>query len=185
MFEGPSGIYLCSNLIWETYIPKKKKNLPPGLIAIPSSFVAKVLTMSFGWSAGDIVAALSLFHKLYKAFDDCNGVSGEYRETVWFLKSLTRTLEPLTTLADWDAHPTYATQIKEQVVLLKEPIDDFIQNVGKFETSLGRQARKGRHRNAARKLEWYCGGISDVSSLRNKIEMHMRVLDILLQRLTV
>jgi hypothetical protein len=141
--------------------------------------------MSFGWSAGDIVAAVSLAYDLYKAFDDYTGVSGEYRETVMFLKSLIRTLEPFKTLTDWDEHPRYATEIQEQVALLRTPINNFIQDVCRFEPSLGWKAKKGRYRNVVRKVQWYLDISKKVSSLKSRIEMHMRVLDTLLQRLTL
>ncbi|ROW09793.1 hypothetical protein VMCG_02333 [Cytospora schulzeri] len=143
--------------------------------------------MSFGWSAGDLVAALSFVHNLYKAFDDYTGVRGEYRDTVMFLRSLIRTLEPLKTFADWpgNAHPRYATDIQEQVVLLRTPINVFIQNIRKFEPSLGWKAKKGRYRNVVRKVQWYLDISKKVLTLKSKIEMHMRVLDTLLQRLTL
>lgn len=49
--------------------------------------------MSFGWSAGDIAAAVTLVCKLIQAVDSVDGAAGNYREAVSFLRDLNRTLE--------------------------------------------------------------------------------------------
>ena len=36
--------------------------------------------MSFGWSAGDIAAAIKLAHRIYETLDSCHGAAREYRE---------------------------------------------------------------------------------------------------------
>lgn len=118
--------------------------------------------MSFGWSAGDIVAALQATHSLYDALDGYKGVSEEYREAVSFLRSLTRTLEPLSTLTAWSAYPAYGEEIKQQVALIREPVCVFLRDVIKFEPSLGEKARKGRRRGIVRKLQWYLDTSRDV-----------------------
>jgi hypothetical protein len=64
--------------------------------------------MSFGWSAGDIAAALTLLYDLIKAHDSIDGAAGNYREAVSFLRDLTRTLDLLEILTAWNAYPSYA-----------------------------------------------------------------------------
>jgi hypothetical protein len=44
--------------------------------------------MSFGWSAGDIAAAITLLYNLDEALDSCDGAAGDYREAVGFLEDL-------------------------------------------------------------------------------------------------
>ncbi|KAK2730357.1 hypothetical protein CKAH01_09604 [Colletotrichum kahawae] len=82
--------------------------------------------MSFGWSAGDIAAAVKLLYDVYHTLDNVDGAAGEYREAVTFLKSLTQILEPLKTLTDWDAYPAYGDEIKREVFLIKAPIEVFL-----------------------------------------------------------
>jgi uncharacterized Zn finger protein len=71
--------------------------------------------MSFGWSAGDIAAAITLFLNLVEALDSRHGAAGDYREAVAFLRDLKRTLEPLQTFTAWNAYPAYGNDIREQV----------------------------------------------------------------------
>jgi hypothetical protein len=140
--------------------------------------------MSFGWSAGDIAAALTLVYNLIQALDSVDGAAGDYRETVSFLRDLKRTLEPLQTFTAWNKYPEYGQDIGEHVAHIKEPVEIFLTAVLKFEPSLG-NAKDGHHRHVLRKLQWYMIVSRKVLALRKKIESHMRVIDTLMQRLTL
>ncbi|CZR67508.1 uncharacterized protein PAC_17407 [Phialocephala subalpina] len=141
--------------------------------------------MSFGWSAGDIAAALTVAYNLIQALDSVDGSASDYREAVSFLQQLKRTLEPLQTFTAWSAYPRYGADITEQVGFVKKPIEDFLAQVLKFEPSLGEKATRGHRRHVIRKLQWYLFMSKKVLSLRKKIESHMRVIDTLMQRLTM
>lgn len=141
--------------------------------------------MSFGWSAGDIAAAVKLSHGIYKVLESCNGAPSEYREAVAFLKELTQTLEPLKTFAAWGAYPVYGRDITERVALIKGPIESILQEILKLEPGLGNAARSGHFRGILPKLNWHIRVSKKVLELRNQIESHMRILDSLLQRMTL
>ena len=141
--------------------------------------------MSFGWSVGDIAAAVSLVYNLIEALDTCDGVAGDYRKAVAFLRDLKQTLEPLHAFTVWNIYPTYGKQIEEQAAQIKEPIESFLKDVLKFEPSLGAKAKEGHHRHVLRKWQWHVVILKKVLALRKKIDAHMRVIDILLQRLTL
>lgn len=141
--------------------------------------------MSFGWSAGEIATAVKITYNIYEALSRRQGAAKEYREAVFFLKELTRTLEPLKTFAAWKAHPEYGKDIREQVNFIKGPVDEFLRTVRKYEPSLGAGARSDRRRHIVMKLKYHCFIQEDVLALRSNIDSHMRVLDSLLQRLTL
>ncbi|KAH7146268.1 hypothetical protein EDB81DRAFT_934174 [Dactylonectria macrodidyma] len=141
--------------------------------------------MSFGWSAGDIAIAVKIAYNIYEALDSCQGAAKEYREAASFLKELTRTLEPLKTFTAWKAYPEYGKDIRDQVNFIKVPVDEFLRIVNKYEPSLGAGARSGHHRHIFMKLKYRCFIQKEVLALRNNIESHMRVLDSLMQRLTL
>jgi hypothetical protein len=144
--------------------------------------------MSFGWSVGDIAAAITVAYNLIQALDDANGAVSDYREAVWFLGDLKRTLEPLCTFTTWNTYPVYGREIGEQVGRIKEPVEQFLAAVLKYDPSLGVKARRGWRRSIPtflRKLQWYIFMPKKVLILRGKIESHMRVLDTLMQRLTL
>jgi hypothetical protein len=141
--------------------------------------------MSFGWSAGDIATAVKIAYNIYEALDSVQGAAKEYREAVYFLREMTRTLEPLKTFIACDAYPNYWKDIREQVDFIKEPVDNFLRTVLKYEPSLGTGTRTGHHRHILAKLKWHFFISKEVLDLKRKIQSHMRVLDSLLQRLTL
>jgi len=141
--------------------------------------------MSFGWSVGDIAAAITLAYNLIQALDTCDGSANEYREAVGFLVDLKRTLEPLETFTALNTYPTYRDDIEKHVANIKGPVEEFLQTILKFEPSLGMKAAPGKHRGVARKIQWYLFISKKVLGLRKKIESHMRLIDTLLQRLTL
>jgi hypothetical protein len=139
--------------------------------------------MSFGWSAGDIVSAITVVYNLIQALDDASGAANDYREAVLFLKTLLRTIEPLQQLALWNAYPDYGREIKEQVDHIQEPLKFFCAKVLKYESSLGATAKAGSYRHVPRKIQWYLFMSQKVLKLKGKIESHMRLIDTLMQRL--
>jgi len=141
--------------------------------------------MSFGWSAGDITVAIKLVHDIYKVLDSCDGAASEYREAVAFLKELTQTLEPLKTFATWNAYPVYGREITARVSFIKTPIENVLQEILRLEPSLGNAAKSGHFRGILPKLNWHFRVSKKVLQLRDQIESHMRILDSLLQRLTL
>ncbi|KAI1745799.1 hypothetical protein F4680DRAFT_113646 [Xylaria scruposa] len=141
--------------------------------------------MSFGWSAGDIATAVTVVYNLIQALDSSNGAASNYRETVSFLQDLKRTLEPLQTFTAWNVYPAYGQDIGEHVGHIKEPVERFLAAIRKYEPSLGARAQDRRHRHVVRKLQWYIFMSKRVLDLKNKIRSHMRIIDILMQRLTL
>jgi hypothetical protein len=141
--------------------------------------------MSFGWSAGDIFAALTLAYNLIEALDSVNGGACDYREATTFLRDLRHTLEPLAKFPDLSAYPNYGEEISQQVKYIKEPVEKFLQSVAKYNISLGQKAGKGHHRHIFPKLKWHALVSKRAISLKEKIHSHMRVIDTLLQRLTL
>ncbi|KAI1754891.1 hypothetical protein F4782DRAFT_464263 [Xylaria castorea] len=141
--------------------------------------------MSFGWSAGDIATAVTVVYNLIQALDSCDGAAGDYRETVSFLQDLKRTLEPLQTFTAWNAYPAYGQDIGKHVGHIKEPVEQFLAAIRKYEPSLGARAQDGHHRHIVRKLQWHMFVSKKVLSLKKKIESRMRIIDTLMQRLTL
>jgi hypothetical protein len=138
--------------------------------------------MSFGWSAGDIAAALTLLYNIIEALDDSAGSPADYREAVAFLRTLKRTLEPLETLSAFSVYPLHGLDITEEVAYIKVPVEEFLAKVVKYEPSFAAKAAKGRHRHIFRKVQWYVFMRKEVAVLRTKIGSHIGVLDVLLQR---
>ncbi|KAH7126128.1 hypothetical protein EDB81DRAFT_860734 [Dactylonectria macrodidyma] len=141
--------------------------------------------MSFGWSAGDIAAAITLVYNIVKALDDYDGASDDYREAMAFMRDLSRTLEPLQAFTAWKAYPEYGEQISKQVEYIRDPINKFRDEVLRLEPSLGEKSRKGYHRHVPQKLKWHILKSGKALRLKKQIASHIRVIDTLMQRLTL
>jgi hypothetical protein len=139
--------------------------------------------MSFGWSAGGIAGAITLILNLAEALDSRNGSAGDYREAVAFLQDLKRVLGSLRTLSAWNSYPAYGKDIREQVEQIRGPIEIFLDEIRKYEPSLGSKASEGRHRQFVGKLQWHLFTSKKVLSLRKKIESNMRIIDSIIQHL--
>jgi hypothetical protein len=139
--------------------------------------------MSFGWSAGDIAAALTLLCNVIQALDTADGTANNYREAVGFLRDLKRTLEPLQRIANLDADSTYGPEIAEQVKHIRGPVEDFLKNSIEYEPALGKKAASGHHRHVWKKLKWFVWQEKKATALKSKIEGHMRIIDTLVQQL--
>lgn len=142
--------------------------------------------MSFGWSVGDIAAAVKLLYKVINALDDADGAADNYRESVGFLRDLMRTIHALSTLPSLNTYPSYTDEIEQQVNFIKEPVEHFIATVRKkYEASLGETTLRGHHRHVYKKLQWHFAKENEVLVLRDKISRHMRIIDSLVSRLTL
>jgi len=143
--------------------------------------------MSFGWSAGDLIAAIKLIRGVAQALDDVRGAKGEFNDTISYLGTVTRTLEPLLTFSSssFELDPHCKKDIIEQVNHIKTPIQEFLRSARKYECSFGEQSRNGRLSNVRRKLQWRLFMTGEVKTLRSKTKDHLQVLDTLMGRLTL
>ena len=142
--------------------------------------------MSFGWSIGDLVAAIKLLTEVATTLDDVDGASSEYQEGSRFLRSLIHTVEPLKNLDNVNLTVSYKDEICSEVEAIRVPVEEFLMFVKKYEAGLGAQAPVGMHRNIRRKLQWHFGGdLKKLEKLQVRIGRHMTTLDTLLKRLTM
>jgi len=141
--------------------------------------------MSFGWPTGDIAAAITLIIRLIDTLDSDDGAAGDYREAVAFLGDLKRTLDPLRTFSAWITYPVYGKDIEDQAKQIRDPVQAFVAATKKYEPSLGEQSSHGHFRNMGRKAQWKLSMSKKAISLKRKIESHMRIIDSLMQRLTL
>jgi hypothetical protein len=101
--------------------------------------------MSFGWSAGDIVAALKLLYTIGSALKDSGGASSELQDILSFLQTLPRTLEHLYALQATPFDPDLAKNLLEQCDQIRIPLDAFLGDVGRrFDPALGLNCRRNR-----------------------------------------
>jgi len=143
--------------------------------------------MSFGWSAGDIVAAATFILEIARALDEASGSAKEFREASSFLHNLNAALKPLETLTALDSRPIYKSEIDREVRLIRTPVEAFIKDVKDLQSSLGtvNEGRFGSLKGIGGKLRWHFSTSKKALALQKEVEKHLRIIDTLMQRLTV
>lgn len=146
---------------------------------------ARSIAMSFGWSATDVVAALTFIVDAAQALDDSEGAGKDFRQASAFLHHLDQALKPLQTFEALDATPEYKAQIETQVAAIRGPIEVFMKDVEGMARQLGApsQGRFRRFKNVHRKWEWHYFTSKKAIALQKDIERHLNILDTLMQQL--
>ena len=160
--------------------------------------------MSFGWSAGDILAAVStssaserrvsyvslhshLFLELVvqvsNAIKDKGGAASKYQHVQLELRALQTTLQRLLELEP--NHPSNACQlnaIRGVALACTIPLREFLDKIQRFESSLGPFARPGSFSisSAARKSQYGLFFAKEVSELRAVVAGKVISINILL-----
>ena len=143
--------------------------------------------MSFGWSASDLVAAADFLRKLAKSLHEIDGAPKDFREASSFLNSLSIVLRPLETFVPLESKPVYKSEIEREVKAIRNPVDKFISDVSKLQEDLG-TIKEGRFRhlnNIPSKLKWHFSISAKALDLKETIDRHLRIIDTLMQQLTV
>lgn len=145
--------------------------------------------MAFGWSAGDILAAMNFVITVAKALDDVSGAAQEFREASAFLRDLHAELTPLQKFTALDAEPAYKKEIECQVQAIKVPIERFINDAGvvNMQKSLGviKEGHLKHFTNVKSKLTWHYSTAEKANALQKVVAQHLRIINMLMQRLTV
>lgn len=141
--------------------------------------------MSFGWSAGDIAAAVTLLIEVVKSLDSANGAAKDYRNSMTFLRNLTHTLKLLQTFVEANLEVSYKEEICDAVNEIKAPVKEYLDLIVKYQDSLGEGAKEGYHRKIGRKLQWSFFESKKAENLQVRIGRHLQLMDTLLQRLTM
>ncbi|KAK1701268.1 hypothetical protein BDP55DRAFT_709606 [Colletotrichum godetiae] len=144
----------------------------PGLIA----------KMSFGWSAGDIVAALQLLNKVRIALKDSGGSKIDYQDATTFLDQALTTLQMLRTLdgiQTTSPHPELLQGVSNHVEHLQKEIGQFLEAMRKdYGESLSPSSTSSKATALARKIQYALSASKKVQCLRAKIGPELSTLQI-------
>jgi hypothetical protein len=139
--------------------------------------------MSFGWSASDLLTALTVLNKICVALKDSGGASSDYQEESGFLHSVSKTLETLDSLQSLPLAADALQNIRQICQQIQGPLQPFLNKVNlDFETSLGRQS-VSKHQftkvvRAPRMIQWALSTSKRVQQLKRKIVVPLMALQI-------
>lgn len=154
--------------------------------------------MSFGWSVGDIIAALEWLYKIGSALQEAGGAKAEFQETALVLTGLESTLEfvkqqqqnPLPPLSS-NSHlspsqlSTYDAILTTQVDLIKTAVTKFLDEIEKYDKHLGTSSKRGFFHSPHIKVKWAVCVADEVTSLHASVAAPLRVIALLQQQFTM
>lgn len=145
--------------------------------------------MSFGWSAGDVIAALKLMNQIRVALKDSGGSRAEYQDEITFLDNLCLTLRTLGSVEPASLQPVFGENIARHVDHICKSVDGFLRDTrSQFGPDLGRfpTTRRGGvwgpSVSAFRKMQWALSTSKKVRALRDRICAELLSLQIQLSQ---
>jgi hypothetical protein len=136
---------------------------------------------SFGWSAGDIVAAIKVVATIISALKDAGGASRQYQQTVQDLEMLEIVLRHLENVKCNDPTFAQANAICARSQASQRALRDLLDGFQKFEKTLGSGAPTGWHRGAHRKVQWALFASKELNKLQASLGMQLQSTMFLLQ----
>ena len=137
------------------------------------------MSVGFGFSAGDFIAAVGLVANVTNALKDASGASAEYRSLVLELKSLEHVVKKLHDRQG--AESVFPAEITQHTDVTLDTLGNFLQTISKFDAKLGKQAASGWHHGVGRKAQWAVVYAKEVEKLRVKLGTQLAKLNMLLQ----
>lgn len=124
--------------------------------------------MSFGFSAGDFIAAATLIIDVVKSLRSAGGSQEEYQELVRELECLNRVLQHVDKLQARGCPPQYLAGAKCAALSCQFPLRQFKTKIEKYELRLGLRATATKRGpiTATQKVEWEFKMKESVQSLR-------------------
>lgn len=141
--------------------------------------------MSFGWSVGDILAAVGLLNKIRVALKDAGGASSGYQDEIAFLQSLVVTLRHLDSLHLAPIDPEIAATLQKHCLQVRKPLDAFLQNAQRRFAVLGNTTPWADVSSVHYKIRWELSTSKQVKGLREKISGNLDAIQIALSQQTL
>jgi hypothetical protein len=139
--------------------------------------------MSFGWSAGDIVAALQLLNTIIVALKDTGGASSDYQDVSYFLNILSVTLQHLKALQAAPLDPNLAKNLEQHCAQMQGPLTAFHERISsRFERDLGAGSTRLKFLTAGRKIQWALALSKEAKKLQAKIGGSVAAIGIILSQ---
>lgn len=139
--------------------------------------------MSFGWSASDVLAALTVLNRIRIALKDSGGASSNYQEETGFLHSVSTTLETLDSLQPLRLDLNALNNLQQICQQIRGPLLPFLNKVARdFENTLGPQPipknQPFKVFRATRMIQWALSTSKEVQQLKSRIIVPLMALQI-------
>jgi hypothetical protein len=134
--------------------------------------------MSFGWSAGDIFAAINLVNKIIKSVGNTGGAREHFQELESELGGLLRALNEIAELANLPGQIPEIMSLKFSACLCEETLKRFFEKIKPFDDTLGAASRASKLKAAPRMVRWELLVKKDVPEFRSYLVAHVGSLNL-------
>jgi hypothetical protein len=136
--------------------------------------------MSFGFSAGDFIAALELVATVVDALRESGGAGSEYREIVRQLYSLETALLQVKRLEVHPAQNAELVSLQQAAVQCQRTIDDFWKKVQSYQPHLRAGGSNSRLKDGWMKIKWALCKKEDLAKFKADVAGHTESIQLLL-----
>lgn len=137
--------------------------------------------LSFGWSAGDIAAAITILVKVTYGLKETGGAASQFQQVIKDFKALELALEYIEDLNPNDADFSIAQTLCTRSQSSQHVLNDFLASVAKYDKWLGCNSESKWHQGALRKTQWVLFMTKEVQKLQDIIEPQIQAINLLLQ----
>jgi hypothetical protein len=132
--------------------------------------------MSFGWSAGDIVAAIDTLITIGKALKESGGSATEFQNAIVFITGVGKTVTGIRTILQANPDLVWEADLAEQATNLKTAVEEFHKKVKKYDASLGIDTKRAKIKRIPKEIQFALVG--HVNELRVEVTQPQQVLDV-------
>jgi hypothetical protein len=133
---------------------------------------------SFGWSAGDIIATITLVNRVIQCIGGAHGAEEHFQELVSELQGLSRALSEISELVRTPGQTPEIQAIKFASCSCGETLQRFYEKIRPFEDSLGAYSTKSKLKSVPRMVRWELLIKKEVPELRSYLVAHVGSLNL-------
>lgn len=138
------------------------------------------MSVGFGFSVGDFIAALELVATVVDALRESGEASKRYRELVRQLDSLETVLLRVKRLElDESQHAEYVA-LQQAASQCQRTIDDFWKKIKKYQPALGSNGTPSRLKDGWMKIRWAVCKKEDINAFKADVAAHTESIQLLL-----
>lgn len=137
--------------------------------------------MSFGFSVGDFITVGKVIAEIISLLQDATQARQEYQELIRELESLNNVLRSLDKLQPKGSTSSQVLDsIKYSALSCRQPMEEFLQKIKKYDSSLGTWSNVSGMRGASEKLKWAFGKKEGLVKLQNYLNVHVGTISLLM-----
>jgi hypothetical protein len=134
--------------------------------------------MSFGWSAGDIVAAIYLVNRIITSVGSVGGAREHFQELESELGSLLKALHEIAELTSLPGQIPEIIALKFAACLCEKTLKRFFEKIKPFDKTLGTASQTSKLKAAPRMVRWELLVKKDIPEFRSYLVAHVGALNL-------